>query len=69
MIFDEKDRQAKVYIGAKQVRGKTSAESFKAMLDMNDAVLKICISSIRSRKPDISEKELLKELKDIYRKK
>lgn len=69
MIFDEKDRVAKVYIGAKQLRNKSASETFKAMLDMNDAVLEICVSTIKSEKPNISEEELLKELKKIYHKK
>lgn len=69
MIFNEKDRLAKVYIGAEQLKGKSSSETFKAMLDMNNAVLKMCVSAIKSRKPNISEKELLEELKRIYHRK
>lgn len=43
------------------------SKSVEVMADMNRAVMKICIDSIRAKKPKIREKELVAELKKIYR--
>lgn len=66
MRFDEKDRIAKVYIGAKQVSDKSTEERFDAMIDMNDAVLSICIDSIKNETPNLTERSLLNELRKRY---
>jgi len=51
----------------RQMRKLHGGRSLEAMADMNRAVMNICIDSIRAKKPKISEKELVIELKKIYR--
>lgn len=63
MIFDERDRSAKVYIGAKRLRNVSSSETIEAMMSMNKAVIRICVDMIKAKKPNITEKALLKELR------
>jgi hypothetical protein len=67
MMFDKRDRKAKVIWQARQLKGVSPAKTLETMMDMNDAVLRLCIDSIRSRQPHIKEKELLAELEKIYR--
>ena len=66
MIFDERKRDAKLAIEAERIRNLTPQQSLEVFFDMNSAMLKICIESIRAEAPGISEKELLKELRRIY---
>lgn len=65
MLFDEKDRLAKVYIGAIRLRNVSSKETLEAMMSMSKAVIDVCIASIKSKKPRITEKELIEELNRI----
>ena len=37
------------------------------LFDLNNAILNITISRLKNEKPDISENELIKELKKIFR--
>ena len=66
MIFDERDRGAKAMIEAGRSKNLTPEQSLQAFFDMNSAVLKICIGSVKADDPKISEKRLLKEIKRIY---
>lgn len=66
MIFDERNRDAKLLIEAGRARKMTSEQSLQAFFDMNNAMLRICIESIKAEKPRISEKNLLKEVKRAY---
>ena len=65
MIFNEKDRLAKIYIEAKQISKLTPEQTFNAMIDLTQSVIKICLSSIKAKNPNISEEEMLKELNKI----
>lgn len=66
MIFDEKDRLAKIYISPNRLRNISSEETIKAMMSMNKAMVDICVASIKSENPDITEKELIKEMNKIF---
>ncbi len=65
MIFNEKDRLAKIYIEAKQISKLTPEQTFNSMLNMIQSVINMCISSIKAKNPNISEEEMLKELNKI----
>lgn len=66
MIFKEENREAKLFIEAERVKTLTPQQSLEVFFDLNRAVLKICVESIRAENPDISEEQLLKEVKRIY---
>ena len=66
MIFDEKNRNAKLLIEAGVNKNLTPQQTFETFIDMNNAVLSICIESIRAADPGISEKDLLEEVKKAY---
>ncbi len=66
MIFDERDRSAKLFIEAERIRHLTPQQSLEVFFDMNRAVLKVCTESVRAQNPKISGKGLLNEVKRIY---
>ncbi|MBI4451605.1 hypothetical protein HY642_06540 [Candidatus Woesearchaeota archaeon] len=66
MIFDERDRQAKVCIEGTRSASITPQEGLEVLFDLNQAMMKLCIESIRARNPNVSERELLREVKRIY---
>jgi len=66
MIFDEKDRRAGLYITAKRLQNVDSATTVKAMCNLNQAALKVCIASLKKENPSINDERLLQELKRIY---
>lgn len=51
---------------ASRLQNVSPEETVNALFSMNNAMLKVCIASIKQENPDISEKDLLKELKRIY---
>lgn len=65
MRFNEKDRLAKIYIESKRIRNKNINSSFNTMVDMNNSVINLCISSIKAKNPKITEKDLIKRLHKI----
>lgn len=65
-MFDETDESQKLLVSVAQLRRIKSSESLEAMVDMIDTALSLCISSIRSEQPEISDKELIKNIKAIY---
>ncbi|MHA1439380.1 MAG: hypothetical protein ACTSPD_17550 [Promethearchaeota archaeon] len=40
---------------------------FTVLFDLNNAVLNIAISRLKNENPDLSENELIQELKEIFR--
>ena len=65
-MFDEKNRLAKAWVSAKQISNLSPSETFRMMVDMNRAMNKFCIISIKKEKPSISKKALVKELRRVY---
>ena len=66
MIFDERNREAKLFIEAERIKSKTPEQTLDTFFDMNRSVMKICVESIMAQNPGISERRLLKEVKRAY---
>lgn len=66
MIFNEADESQKLLVSVNQLRRIKGSESLESMIDMIDMALNICISSVKSEHPGISEKELIESIKKIY---
>lgn len=66
MIFDEKDEAQKLLVSVAQLRRITGCQSLEAMVDMIDTALSLCLNSIKFEQPRISEKELMKYIKNLY---
>ena len=47
MIFDERKRDSKLYIEAERMKKLTPEESLELFFDMNKAMLRFCIESIK----------------------
>jgi len=66
MIFNEADESQKLLVSVRQLRKFKGSDSLEAMVDLIDSALRICIKSVRSENPGISDKQLLKNIKEIY---
>lgn len=66
MIFDETDESQKLLVSVYHLRRIKGSDSLEAMADMIDTALTLCISSIKFDKPGITDKELIKNIKEIY---
>ena len=65
MRFNKRGKSQKPPTSVIQLRNRGGSESFEAMVDMIDAMLNLCISSIKSEKPGITDKDLIDQLKRI----
>ena len=65
-MFHKKDRKRKVIHQAAQLKHISPTKTMEAMMDMNDAVLRLCIDSLRAQHPHIKGRRLLEELRRIY---
>lgn len=66
MIINKKNRDEVLKKRIKYLEGKSGQETLKAMLELNKWNLELCKASIKAEKPDITDKEMLKELNKIY---
>lgn len=66
MIFDERNRLAKVFVSAKQLKNKTVEEKLAALMDLNNFVLRFSAGAIKAEKPGIKGKKLLEELRKRF---
>ena len=66
MIFNEADESQKLLVSVRQLRRFKGSDSLEAMVNLIDSALNICIISIKTEHPGISNKELIKRVKEIY---
>ncbi|MDO8727213.1 MAG: hypothetical protein Q7J35_14180 [Candidatus Methanoperedens sp.] len=67
MIFNESDESQKLLVSVYQLRKFKGSDSLEAMVDMINSALNICMTSIKEEHPGISDRQLIKSIKEIYR--
>ena len=66
MIFNEKDKSAKLKVESEQFKNLSGVEKIKIASNLNKGIIKIRIAAIKNKNPNIKEKELLEELNKEY---